>query len=90
MPAADAVVPVCQVHAVPVPVAGESRARWVTALTAAMMVVELVVGLWSRSLALTADGWHMATHVGALGMASFAYWFARTRAHQTQFAFGTG
>lgn len=55
-----------------------------------MMVLELVVGKWTRSLALTADGWHMATHVGALGITAVAYWYARTRAGQTQFAFGTG
>jgi cation diffusion facilitator family transporter len=90
MPAAEATAPVCQVHVPPAPAQGEARARWVTGLTFAMMVLELVVGRWSRSLALTADGWHMATHVGALGMAAFAYWYARTRAHQTQFAFGTG
>jgi cation diffusion facilitator family transporter len=55
-----------------------------------MMVVELVAGAISHSLALTADGWHMATHVGALGVTALAYWYARTRAGQTQFAFGTG
>ena len=42
------------------------------------------------SLALTADGWHMATHVGALGMTLGAYWFARTRAGSDAFTFGTG
>lgn len=78
------------VHAPPPETAGEARAKWVTALTAGTMVAELVVGSWTRSLALTADGWHMATHVGALGITAVAYWYARTRAGQTQFAFGTG
>lgn len=55
----------------------ETRTRWVVAQTFAMMVLELVVGYATNSLALTADGWHMATHAGALGMAAFAYWFAR-------------
>lgn len=82
--------PRCVVHAPPKATAGEARARWVTGLTAVMMVLELVVGLWSHSLALTADGWHMMTHVGALGITAVAYWYARTRAGQTQFAFGTG
>jgi cation diffusion facilitator family transporter len=41
-------------------------------------------------MALTADGWHMATHAGALGLSSLAYWFARTRAHDARFTFGTG
>ena len=59
-------------------------------LTALMMVGELVVGYLSNSLALTADGWHMATHAGALGMAALAYWFARTRSRESTFSFGTG
>ena len=68
----------------------EQKTRWVVVLTFATMVLELVVGYRTHSLALTADGWHMATHAGALGMAAFAYWFARTRAKQSTFSFGTG
>lgn len=68
----------------------ERKARWVVALTLAMMVTELVVGYATNSLALTADGWHMATHAGALGMTAFAYWFARKRAGSRAFSFGTG
>ncbi len=80
----------CAVHVPPTVAKGESRTRLVTAVTAVMMVAELVVGFWSHSLALTADGWHMATHVGALGLSALAYWYARTRAGETRFAFGTG
>lgn len=68
----------------------ETRTRWVVAVTAAMMGVELVVGYATGSMALVADGWHMATHAGALGMASAGYWFARTRAAHRAFTFGTG
>jgi cation diffusion facilitator family transporter len=68
----------------------ESKTRWVVALTFAMMVGELVFGYLTGSLALTADGWHMATHVGALGLGSLAYWFARTRSREAAFSFGTG
>jgi cation diffusion facilitator family transporter len=68
----------------------ERRTRWVVGLTAAMMVVELVAGTLTQSLALVADGWHMATHAGALGLAALAYWFARTRAQAEYFTFGTG
>lgn len=68
----------------------EQRTRWVVALTGSMMIVELVVGTLTNSLALTADGWHMATHAGALGVAALAYWFARTRAQVKSFTFGTG
>jgi len=55
-----------------------------------MMVVELVIGTLTHSMALTADGWHMATHAGALGMSALAYWFARTRSKAEAFSFGTG
>jgi cation diffusion facilitator family transporter len=68
----------------------EAKTRWVVALTFAMMVAELVVGYATNSLALTADGWHMATHAGALGMAAFAYWFARRQSGSSAFSFGTG
>ena len=70
--------------------ARERGTRWVVILTAAMMVVELVVGAWTNSLALLADGWHMGTHAGALGLTVAAYWFARTRAQHRAFSFGTG
>jgi len=68
----------------------ERGVRAVVALTAIMMVVEIVVGYATRSMALLADGWHMATHVGALGMASVAYALARRFASHRAFAFGTG
>jgi cation diffusion facilitator family transporter len=41
-------------------------------------------------MALQADGWHMGTHVGALGLTLVAYWYARTRAGKDAFSFGTG
>ena len=41
----------------------ERRTRIVIGVTAAMMIVEIAVGLMSRSMALLADGWHMSTHV---------------------------
>lgn len=74
----------------PVSHASERRVRWVAALTFVTMIVELIVGYSSGSLALVADGWHMASHAGALGVAAVAYWFARARAHHASFAFGTG
>lgn len=43
------------------------RTLWVVALTAAMMAVEIVAGYLTGSMALLADGFHMATHAGALG-----------------------
>ncbi len=65
------------------------RTYWVIALTAATMVVELVAGFWTGSMALLADGWHMATHVDALAIAAFAYYLTQRYAHDPQFTFGT-
>jgi cation diffusion facilitator family transporter len=67
------------------------RTMWaVVALTLATMVLEFGVGAVTHSLALTTEGWHMATHAGVLGFSGLAYRYARTHANNTQFAFGTG
>jgi cation diffusion facilitator family transporter len=66
------------------------RTRWVVALTFSMMVVEIVGGLWTGSMALLADGLHMSTHAAAIGIASVAYGYARTHRHSDRFVFGTG
>jgi len=68
----------------------EARARLVTLLTALFMGVEIVAGLAFGSMALLADGVHMATHVGALGLAAGAYWLARRHAEDRRFSFGSG
>ena len=70
--------------------ANERRTRWVVALTAVMMVGEIAAGYLTGSMALLADGFHMATHAGALAVAAGAYAFARRKAHDPAFAFGTG
>jgi cation diffusion facilitator family transporter len=70
--------------------ARERRTWFVVALTAAMMIAEIVGGTIYGSMALVADGWHMSTHATALMIAALAYGFARTRAHDPQFTFGTG
>ena len=68
-----------------------ARRTWlVVALTAAMMVAEVAGGSIFGSMALVADGWHMATHAGALAIAGFAYHFARKHVHDPRFTFGTG
>jgi cation diffusion facilitator family transporter len=69
---------------------GERRTLYVVLLTAMMMVGELVVGFLTGSVALKADGWHMGTHVGALGLTLVAYWYARKHAGNDTFSFGTG
>jgi cation diffusion facilitator family transporter len=68
----------------------EKRTRYVVALTAVMMVVEILAGWLTGSMALLADGFHMATHAGALGVAAWAYAFARRHARNPRFTFGTG
>lgn len=68
----------------------ERRTKWVVLLTAVTMVVEIAAGGWTGSMALLADGWHMASHVGALGLSWVAYVFARKHARTRAFAFGTG
>ena len=66
------------------------RTLWVVLLTAAMMVGEVVAGWITGSMALLADGVHMATHAGALGLSVAAYAFARRHAEDRRFTFGTG
>src|SRR5438128_7011864 len=43
-----------------------------------------------RSMALVPDGPHMSTHAAALLIAATAYAFARRRANDRRFTFGTG
>lgn len=69
--------------------AGERRTWIVVAITAATMVAEIVAGFLTGSMALLADGWHMATHVVALSIAGLAYLLARRWARDERFAFGT-
>jgi cation diffusion facilitator family transporter len=68
----------------------EVKARWAAIVTAAFMGVEIACGLAYHSMALLADGVHMATHVGALGLAAGAYWLARRHAGNSRFTFGSG
>src|SRR5205823_10174816 len=68
----------------------ERRTRIVIGITAAMMVVEIAVGLMSHSMALLADGWHMSTHVIAFLITAVAYYLARRNAANARFSFGTG
>lgn len=69
---------------------GEQRTLLVIAITGTMMAVEIITGLTFGSMALLADGLHMASHAVALGINAFAYVYARRHAHDKQFNFGTG
>jgi cation diffusion facilitator family transporter len=68
----------------------ERRARLAMSITAVFMIVEICAGWLFGSMALLADGFHMATHVGALGLAAGAYWLARRHSADTRFTFGSG
>jgi cation diffusion facilitator family transporter len=63
---------------------------WVVGLTAVMMVGEIIAGTVFNSMALLADGFHMATHTAALTVAAGAYAYAKRHARNRRFSFGTG
>lgn len=69
--------------------AGERSTRIVMWITAFMMVVEVAAGWLYNSMALLADGFHMSSHVIAIGLSAFAYRAARRYAPDRRFAFGT-
>lgn len=69
---------------------GEFRTLIVIVITAVMMVVEIWAGIHYGSMALLADGLHMASHAVALGITAFAYMYARRHARNRSFSFGTG
>src|SRR5260370_4389474 len=68
----------------------ERRTWLVIWLCGAMMIAEIVGGLLFGSIALVADGLHMSTHAGAVLLAALAYTYARKRAGDPNFTFGTG
>ena len=67
----------------------ERRTRIVIAITAAMMVLEIGAGIAFNSMALLADGWHMATHVIAFLITAIAYYLSRRHAANPLHSFGT-
>ena len=75
---------------------GEDHARnagrtgLVVGITAFAMVVEIAAGWAFGSMALLADGFHMATHAGAIGLAAIAYRIAARRAADPRLAMGAG
>ncbi len=69
---------------------GEKRSRIVLLLTGTTMIIEIIAGMVFGSMALLADGWHMATHVAAFGITIFAYGYARKNKDNPDFTFSTG
>ncbi len=68
----------------------ERKTWFVIALCSAMMLAEILGGIWFGSVALIADGLHMSTHTGALLIAALAYTYARRHAADLRFSFSTG
>ncbi|HEX9091049.1 MAG TPA: CDF family Co(II)/Ni(II) efflux transporter DmeF [Anaerolineales bacterium] len=69
---------------------GERRTLFVIIMTGLMMVGEITTGIIFGSMALTADGIHMGSHMLGLGITFFAYIYARRHAGDLRFSFGTG
>ncbi|MCW8162235.1 CDF family Co(II)/Ni(II) efflux transporter DmeF [Stutzerimonas stutzeri] len=67
----------------------ERRTWAVVILTGLTMLLEIAAGYWFNSMALLADGWHMASHMVAIGLAALAYLLARRYAADHRFTFGT-
>lgn len=68
----------------------ETKTFIVIVLTLITMLAEIVVGYFTKSMALFADGWHMGTHVLALSLTFITYVLIRKFANSKTFAFGTG
>jgi cation diffusion facilitator family transporter len=66
------------------------RTAWATGVSFLMMLVEITAGYVTGSMALLADGWHMATHVLALGLSLVAFVLTKRLANDRRFAFGSG
>ena len=69
---------------------GEHRTIIVIVVTSIMMVIEIITGIAFGSMALLADGLHMASHAAALSINALAYVYARRHARDSRFSFGTG
>ena len=56
---------------------GEKKTAFVVLFSATTMVLEIIFGLYSKSMALLADGIHMGSHVLAIGLSWGAYVLVR-------------
>lgn len=68
----------------------ERLSKYVVAITLITMLVEIITGYLSGSMALLADGWHMGPHAFAIAIGLGAYFMSRKYARSTRFSFGTG
>lgn len=63
----------------------EKKTMWVVVITAITMVVEIIFGLSTKSMALLADGIHMGSHVLAIGLSWLAYIIVRKVSNNAAF-----
>ena len=64
----------------------EKKTLWVVLLTAVTMVVEIIFGITTKSMALLADGIHMGSHVLAIGLSWLAYVIVRKVSKNKKFS----
>lgn len=63
----------------------EAKTKWVVLITTITMVIEIVFGITSGSMALLADGIHMGSHVLAIGLSWIAYIYVRRLSNNHKF-----
>src|ERR1700733_2924899 len=68
----------------------QGKALLVTLLAVVMTTVELLFGYLSSSMAILAEGWHMASHAGVLLITFLAYRLANSEKTNSAFSFGAG
>lgn len=68
----------------------ERKTRLVVILTTVAMVVEIIAGILTGSMALLADGIHMGSHVLAIGMSWIAYIIVRKLSGREKYNNSTG
>lgn len=68
----------------------ERKTRIVVLLTFVTMLLEISFGYYTNSMALLADGWHMSSHVFAIGLTWIAYIFARKYSDTERIYFSRG
>jgi cation diffusion facilitator family transporter len=67
----------------------ETKTKLVLYISAFVMLLEICYGHFTNSMALLSDGWHMASHVFAMGITWFAYAFSRKNRDNLKFKNGT-
>ena len=68
----------------------EKNTLWVVILTSITMVVEIIFGMTTKSMALLADGIHMGSHVLAIGLSWLAYVIVRRVSNSEKFKGNSG